>query len=69
MGTFDQMHSMNAQMDLQEFLLFCKQFEIPLNSKAQLIVFKHIGETSKTGSITRESFSEALKMLFLEVHR
>lgn len=56
-------------MDLQEFLLLCKQFEIPLSSRSQLSVFKRIGEASETGSITQPNLKEALKLLFLEVHK
>jgi len=32
-ATFEEMKKENKCIDLQEFLLFCKHFEVPLNSK------------------------------------
>ena len=55
-------------MELSQFLLFCKQFEIPISSKVQLTVYRKVIEQSPTGGFTRQSFDEALKLLFKEVH-
>ena len=68
-GTFDQMREHNTAIDLKEFLLFCKHFEIPLNSKVQLQVFRRIVDNSQSGTFTKFNFKDALKLLFLEVHR
>ena len=56
-------------MDLAEFLLFCKHFEIPLSSTAQLSVFRKVLDQSHTGSLTKLNWNNALKLLFLEVNK
>ena len=62
-------------MDLAEFLLFCKNYEVPLSSKSQLTVYRKVVDRSyskQTGmgaSFTRHDFKDALKLLFHEVHR
>jgi len=48
-------------MDLQEFLLFCKNFEIPLSSKAKFNVFKRVLDKEGSGNFTRLEFKESLK--------
>ena len=68
-ATFDEMrHNMTA-IDLQEFLAFCKHYEVPLNSKVQLKVFRKIVDGSPTGTFTKLNFKDALKLLFQEVHQ
>ena len=56
-------------MELPQFLLFCKHFEIPLSSKALLTVHHKVIEQSTTGNFSRQVFNEALKLIFTEVHR
>ena len=56
-------------MDLSEFLHFCKHFEIPLSSKAQLQVYKKVVDGSPTSAFTKFTFKEALKLLFHEVDK
>lgn len=56
-------------MELPQFLLFCKHFEIPLSSKALLTVHRKVIEQSETGSFLRQDCNEALKLIFTEVHR
>ena len=68
-ATFDEMKRSSRALDLAEFLLFCKHFEVPLSSKSQLKVFRKIVDKSDTGQFFKNDFKEALELLFLEVYK
>ncbi len=59
-ATFDEIGEDKKTLDLQEFLLFCKQFEIPLGSKVQLLVYRKIVEKSPTGKFSCAEFKVSL---------
>ena len=42
--TFDEIKNQRTAMELSQFLLFCKQFEIPISSKVQLTVYRKVIE-------------------------
>ena len=68
-ATFDQMKKEKKYIDLQEFLLFCKHFEVPVNSRVQLFVYKRIIENSDQGKFSKDEFKDALILLFDEVSK
>lgn len=59
-ATFDQIKSEKRAIDLQEFLHFCRHFDIPLSSKAQLVVFRRVVEKSPSGKFTCREFKDSL---------
>ena len=45
---------------MKEFLAFCKEFEIPLNSKNELAVYKKVLDCSHSSVIGYGDFKKAL---------
>ena len=68
-STFDEIQHQLQSIDLKAFLAFCKEFEIPLNSKNELAVFKKVVEGTHSSVISYTDFKNALKFLFTEVQR
>lgn len=67
MSTFDEIKDSRASLDLSEFLLFCKHFEIPLSSKAQLTVYRKICDQAPATRFLKQHFKMALSLLFREL--
>ena len=54
---------------MKEFLAFCKEFEIPLNSKNELAVYRKVLDGAHSSVIVYDDFKTSLKLLFAEVQR
>lgn len=65
---FDKIMQKRGQLDLGEFLIFCKDFNITLNKKKIIKVFKKTGNMSQT-PINFEQFEEALGKIAVEINQ